>query len=76
MDPDPTPDPTTDPTPDPTPFFSDLKDENKKFVFFAYNLIASTAASVLKMWYFLLKILKFFDTDPGGYRKIWIRDPV
>ncbi len=46
MDPDP------DPTPDPTPFFSDLKDTKLKikiFVFFAYNLIAGTVSSVLKL---------------------------
>jgi hypothetical protein len=49
--------------------------QNKKLVFFADNLIASTVSSVLKI-YFLLKILKFFDADQGGYGKIWIRDPV
>ncbi len=42
----------TDPDTDPTPFFNDFRDAKKKilFIFFSYNLPASTLSSVLKIY--------------------------
>ncbi len=37
--------------PDPNPFFSDVKDE-KKIVFFSYNLPTGTLSAVLKIKFF------------------------